>query len=322
MLDKDCTIQLKYDAKPPVGKMYKLTQEEDAVMRDWLKKNVDRGFIRKSQSPYGVPCFFVRKADWTKYSQKRLFMDYCGLNKITIKNRNPLPNISDLFRSLQKIKLFTALNLDGVFELLRVKAGHEAKPLFSLSMANTIFWQCHQSQYTVNQVMSMDIIMQIYIIVLNGTQQCLIVRLGKMTSLKPGSRRSQCLNTTKLSLLGALKCLDCLIAISTATIQCRTSLHQADGRHGQKMSVLRRRGWVSKGFNTRSFQAKLTGHIVTEMHSVSFIIRAGNKEGVFGEVQLQQFLIEENIVVGDTMWEEFDDGQQDLGVENRVPSPQ
>ncbi|KAI3649298.1 hypothetical protein MP228_005847, partial [Amoeboaphelidium protococcarum] len=49
--EQDCTIDLEPGAKPPVGKLYKLTQEEDAVMRDWLQKNVDRGFIRKSQSP-------------------------------------------------------------------------------------------------------------------------------------------------------------------------------------------------------------------------------------------------------------------------------
>ncbi|KAI3642374.1 hypothetical protein MP228_011929 [Amoeboaphelidium protococcarum] len=128
--EQDCTIDLEPGAKPPVGKLYKLTQEEDAVMRDWLQKNVDRGFIRKSQSPYGAPCFFVRKAEWTQDSKLRLCMDYRGLNKITIKNRNPLPNISDLFRSLQKGKLFTALDLDGAFELLRVKAGHEAKTAF------------------------------------------------------------------------------------------------------------------------------------------------------------------------------------------------
>ncbi|KAI3637405.1 hypothetical protein MIR68_004054 [Amoeboaphelidium protococcarum] len=57
----------------------------------------------------------------------------------------------------------------------------------------------------------------------------------------------------------------------------------------------------------RSSKAKSTGHIVTDMHSVSFIIRAGNHREVIGEGQLQQFLIEENIAVGDNMLEEFED---------------
>ncbi|KAI3653082.1 hypothetical protein MP228_002507 [Amoeboaphelidium protococcarum] len=86
--------------------------------------------------------------------------------------------------------------------------------------------------------------------------------------------------------------------------------------------VLRRRGWASEVFNTRSFQDKFTGHILTDMHSVSFIIRAGNHREAIGEGQLQQFLIEENIAAGDNFLEVFEDGDENLVDENGVEVPQ
>ncbi|KAI3647623.1 hypothetical protein MP228_007844 [Amoeboaphelidium protococcarum] len=234
MLDKDCTIDLEPGAKPPVGKRcILLTLKQDEGMREWQSKNLDRGFIRKSQSPYGAPCFFVRKAEWTKES--------C---------------------------LLPWTQMVGAFELLRVKVGHEAKTAFL-------------TKY--------------------GQYEFLVMPFGLAMALVEFAYWNAVSHLSLITWQCARAGRDCLIAISTATIQYRTSSHQADGRNGQKMSVLRRRGWVSKVFNTRSFQAKLTE--------------------VIGEGQLQQFLIEENIGIGDTMWEEFDDGQQDLVVENRVPSP-
>ncbi|KAI3640800.1 hypothetical protein MIR68_001678 [Amoeboaphelidium protococcarum] len=86
--------------------------------------------------------------------------------------------------------------------------------------------------------------------------------------------------------------------------------------------VLRRCGWASEVFYTRSFQAKFTGHMVTDMHSVSFIIGAGNHREVIGEGQLQQFLIEEIIAAGDNMLQKFEDGNEDLMDENGVELPQ
>ena len=59
--DFDCTIDLQPGALPPTGKVYNLTVEEDTVLKD----NIDKGFIRKSVSPFGAPCFFVKKPDWT-----------------------------------------------------------------------------------------------------------------------------------------------------------------------------------------------------------------------------------------------------------------
>ena len=52
-----------------------------------------QGFIRHSHSPWGAPVLFVKKKDDTF----RICIDYKELNKVTIRNRYPLPMIDDLF---------------------------------------------------------------------------------------------------------------------------------------------------------------------------------------------------------------------------------
>ncbi|KAH9274692.1 hypothetical protein BASA83_002883 [Batrachochytrium salamandrivorans] len=77
-----------------IRKDYQLTREEDKVMQEWISDNLAKGFIRNSSSPYGAPCFFVKQKD-----KLRLCMDYRGLNKQTIKDRNPIPLISEMLRN-------------------------------------------------------------------------------------------------------------------------------------------------------------------------------------------------------------------------------
>ncbi|KAH9245030.1 hypothetical protein BASA81_017507 [Batrachochytrium salamandrivorans] len=77
---------LSSSAEPSYGRIYQLTREEDKVMQEWIADNLAKGFIRNSSSPYGAPCFFVKQKD-----KLRLCMDYRGLNKQTVKDRNPIP---------------------------------------------------------------------------------------------------------------------------------------------------------------------------------------------------------------------------------------
>jgi len=58
-----------------------------------LQELLDKGFIRPSVSPWGASILFVKKKDGTL----RLCLDYRQLNKVTIKNKYPLPRIDDLF---------------------------------------------------------------------------------------------------------------------------------------------------------------------------------------------------------------------------------
>jgi hypothetical protein len=117
----DCVIDVETDAAPVHGRVYNLTVPEDEAMQTWVKENLAKGFIVPSASPWGAPCFFVKKKD----GSLRLCMDYRGLNKVTKKDKNPLPLISDLIRTLSRGKIFTCLDLRGAYNLLRIKEGHE-----------------------------------------------------------------------------------------------------------------------------------------------------------------------------------------------------
>ncbi|KAH9269328.1 hypothetical protein BASA83_008693, partial [Batrachochytrium salamandrivorans] len=114
----DCTINLSSSAEPSYGRIYQLTRRrrEDKVMQEWIAENLAKGFIRNSSSPYGAPCFFVKQKN-----KLRLCMDYRGLNKQTIKDRNPIPLISEMLRTLSTGKIFTTLDLRGAYNLLRIR---------------------------------------------------------------------------------------------------------------------------------------------------------------------------------------------------------
>ncbi|BBN69052.1 transposable element gene, partial [Prunus dulcis] len=68
-----------------------------------LQELVDKGFIRPSFSPWGAPVLFVKKIDGTM----RLCIDYRQLNKVTVRNRYPLPRIDDLFNQLKGANVFS-----------------------------------------------------------------------------------------------------------------------------------------------------------------------------------------------------------------------
>ncbi|GJW57811.1 hypothetical protein Tco_0104542 [Tanacetum coccineum] len=72
-----------------------------------LKELQDKGFIRPSLSPWGAPVLFVKKND----SSFRMCIDYRELNKLTVKNRYPLPRIDDLFDQLQGSQFFSKIDL-------------------------------------------------------------------------------------------------------------------------------------------------------------------------------------------------------------------
>jgi hypothetical protein len=91
-----------------------------------LDKNLKKGFIRRSESPAGHPILFVPKKD----GSNRLCVDYRKLNDITIKNRYPLPNISELQDQLAGAQYFTALDLQGAYNLICMKEGEEWKTAF------------------------------------------------------------------------------------------------------------------------------------------------------------------------------------------------
>ena len=86
------TIALEPGAKPPCRPIYRLSQPEMKELKKQLTELLAKGYIEPSTSAFGSPVLFVKKRD----GSLRMCVDYRALNKITIKNRYPLPLITDL----------------------------------------------------------------------------------------------------------------------------------------------------------------------------------------------------------------------------------
>jgi hypothetical protein len=80
------------EAEPLHRPIYTLSTVELKALREYLDSSLKKGWIRHSISPAGAPILFVPKKD----SGLRLCIDYRGLNKITVKNRHPLPLIGEM----------------------------------------------------------------------------------------------------------------------------------------------------------------------------------------------------------------------------------
>ena len=119
-------INLEPNEKPPWGPLYALSEPELNYLRDYLETSVNKGWIRRSTSPAGAPIMFVPKKD----GALRLCVDYRALNKITIKNRTPLPLISETLDRLRRAKIFTKLDLKDAYHRIRIRAGDEWKTAF------------------------------------------------------------------------------------------------------------------------------------------------------------------------------------------------
>ncbi|GKB54862.1 putative reverse transcriptase domain-containing protein [Tanacetum coccineum] len=89
-------IDLIPGAAPVARAPYRLAPSEMKELSEQLKELSDKGFIRPSSSPWGAPILFVKKKD----GSFQMCIDYRELNKLTVKNRYPLPRIDDLFDQL------------------------------------------------------------------------------------------------------------------------------------------------------------------------------------------------------------------------------
>ncbi|XP_040971288.1 uncharacterized protein [Gossypium hirsutum] len=83
----------------------------DSTVKDIRTKLLDRSFIRPSVSPWGVPVLFIKKKDRTM----RMSINYEQLNKLTIKNKYPLPRIDNLFDQFRGASVFSKIDLRSGF---------------------------------------------------------------------------------------------------------------------------------------------------------------------------------------------------------------
>nr|GEU46254.1 putative reverse transcriptase domain-containing protein [Tanacetum cinerariifolium] len=106
------------DCAAPVARAsYRLTPSEKQELSTRLQELSDKGFIRPSSSPWGASVLFVKKKD----GSLRMCIDYHELNKLTVKNRYPLPRINDLFDQLQGSSVYSKIDLRSGYHQLRVR---------------------------------------------------------------------------------------------------------------------------------------------------------------------------------------------------------
>ena len=123
----DHAIDVKKGFVPKKRKVYPLLREEREEIREFIKKQLRKGYIQPLKSPQMAPVFFVEKKD----GKKRIVQDYQYLNEWTIKNNYPLPLISDVLENIGMKKLFMKIDLRWGYNNVRIKEGDKWKAAFT-----------------------------------------------------------------------------------------------------------------------------------------------------------------------------------------------
>ncbi len=119
----DHAIEMMPGMAPPTKAPYRMSHEEFKELKVQLEELIAKGYIKPSKSPYGAPVFFVHKKDGTL----KMCVDYRALNKVTVKNRYPLPQIDDLFDRLSGAKMFSRIDLCLGYYQIQIIEGDEEK---------------------------------------------------------------------------------------------------------------------------------------------------------------------------------------------------
>lgn len=129
------SIPLEPGAKPLARTPYRLSPEELEDCRVKLEKLLSLGHIQPSRSPYGSPVLFVRKPDGTL----RMCVDYRALNDQTIKDKYPLPNISEMLDGLRGATVFSKLDLSQGYHQVRISESDVYKTAFTTKFGHFEF---------------------------------------------------------------------------------------------------------------------------------------------------------------------------------------
>jgi hypothetical protein len=106
--------------------VYPIPYGQQHLLDEFLKEHLKKGYIRRSNSPYASPFFFVKKKD----GKERPVQDYRAINKFTVRNTYPLPLIKDLITRLVKKEWFTKFDIRWGYNNVRIKDGHQWKAAF------------------------------------------------------------------------------------------------------------------------------------------------------------------------------------------------
>ncbi|XP_052736620.1 uncharacterized protein LOC128197836 [Vigna angularis] len=120
------SIDLVSGAGPVSIAPYRMAPAELAELKKQIEELLEKQFIRPSASPWGAPVLLVKKKD----GSSRLCVDYRQLNKLTIKNKYPLPRIDDLMDQLHGATVFSKIDLRSGYHQILVKADDVQKTAF------------------------------------------------------------------------------------------------------------------------------------------------------------------------------------------------
>nr|GEZ13410.1 putative reverse transcriptase domain-containing protein [Tanacetum cinerariifolium] len=133
-------IDLIPEAIPVAKSPYRFTPSEMEELSGQLKELQDNGFIRPSSSPWRASILFFKKKD----GSFRMCIGYRELNKLTIKNRCPLPKIDDQFDKLQGSTYFSKIDLRSEYHQLRVHEDDIPKTAFRTRYGHFEFMEEHE----------------------------------------------------------------------------------------------------------------------------------------------------------------------------------
>src|SRR4051812_10295306 len=116
--EMEFSIDLVPGIKPISMELYMMSASELIDLKKKLEELLEKKFVRPSVSPWGAPVLLVKKKD----GSMRLCIDYRQLNKVTIKNKYPLPRIDDLLDQLKGASVFSKIDLRSGYHQIRVKS--------------------------------------------------------------------------------------------------------------------------------------------------------------------------------------------------------
>ena len=124
--DVNFCIELHPDTSPISMTPHRMTPVELQELKVQIQELLDKGFIRPNTSPWGTLVLFAKKKDKTL----RLCINYGQLNRVTIKNRYPLPMNDDLFDPLRGVRVYSKIDLHTGYHQLRIREADIPKTEF------------------------------------------------------------------------------------------------------------------------------------------------------------------------------------------------
>ena len=150
----DHAIELKEGAPEAINcKIIPTTKEEDEALKKFITEQMEKGYIRKSKSPYASAFFFIKKKD----GKLCPIQDYRKLNQHTIWNKYPLPLIPELISQVKDANIFSKFDIRWGYNNIRIKEGDQHKAAFKtkygLYEPNVMFFGLTNSPATFQAMM-------------------------------------------------------------------------------------------------------------------------------------------------------------------------